>query len=238
MAETGVVTAVYGNESCLEELQARLAQVLDSVGGDWEVVYVVDHSPDQSLALLQRMAAVDTRIRVLELPNNQGQHRALVAGLRASRAERLVLMDADLQDPPEAIPSLLAALEGGIQVVFAGRSGRFQSRGRHRSSRLFRILMEWIAGLPRNAGVFSALRREAALRLVDGPFRNPYLPGLIVQLRLTWTVVPVERLPRPRGRSAFLGTMRLRLALRALFQALSGRMGRLPTGADSMDGQR
>lgn len=225
MPETSVVIAVYGSESCLEELQARLLQTLDSVGSKWEVVYVVDDSPDQSLSLLEAMAERDSKVRVLGLPSNQGQHRALVAGIRASRAERIVLMDGDLQDPPEAIPLLLKNLDGGTQVVFAGRNGQFQSRGRHLSSTVFRYIMQRLVGLPRNAGVFSVLRREAALRAADGPFPNPYLPGLIAQLRLPWVVVPVDREPRPRGISGFKGTMRLRLGLRALCQAFSWRMG-------------
>lgn len=232
MPETSVVIAVYGSENCLEELQARLLQALDSVGSEWEVVYVVDASPDRSLSLLEAMAERDSKVRVLGLSSNQGQHRALVAGIRASRAERIILMDGDLQDPPEAIPLLLKALEGGTQVVFAGRNGRFQSRGRHVSSMAFRYIMQRLVGLPRNAGIFSALRREAALRAADGPYPNPYLPGLIAQLRLPWVVVPVDRESRPRGISGFKGTMRLRLGLRALCQAFSWRMGwvSLPKG--------
>jgi polyisoprenyl-phosphate glycosyltransferase len=128
-----VVTPVYGNAPTIDELTRRVATTLDSVPLGWSLRFVVDASPDDSLAVAHGLAATDPRLSVTSLTANVGQNRALLAGLAAEDggADAWVCLDADLQDPPEAAPALLARLaQGDVGVVFAGRRGAYESRSR------------------------------------------------------------------------------------------------------------
>ena len=122
-----VVVPVYGNEATLAELTARLGGAL--AGRDWRLRLVVDASPDDSAQVAARLAAADPRVRVTVLARNVGQHAALTRGLRDEPdADAWVCLDADLQDPPEAVPLLLDRLaRGDVSAVFAGRRGHYES---------------------------------------------------------------------------------------------------------------
>jgi glycosyltransferase involved in cell wall biosynthesis len=152
---------------------------------------------------------------VLALERNVGQHAAVMIGLAFSRGDWTVILDADLQDPPEAIPRLLAAAGPGTAAVFAGRRGAYESPSRLAASRLFKLLLHLAAGVPRDAGLYVALRRDA----VDGLLRlqtdRPFVTAMIGCLGLEMVSVPVERAVRPIGGSAYSLLGRLRLATRA-----------------------
>ena len=106
--EVSVVVPVYGCASCLESLHERLKAVLDASTTSYEMVFVDDRSPDGSWTRLQELAARDRALRAYRLSRNFGQHVAITAGLAQSRGRWVVVMDCDLQDPPEEIPRLLA----------------------------------------------------------------------------------------------------------------------------------
>lgn len=127
LSEISVVVPVYGCEACLTRLHERLAAVLDElVNGDWELVFVEDRSPDRSWEVLQDIATSDHRVRVCRLSRNFGQHAAITAGLAESRGRWTVVMDCDLQDPPEEIPRLYAKALEGYDIVFSKREERRQ----------------------------------------------------------------------------------------------------------------
>ena len=144
LGRLSVVTPVYGNEATLEELYRRLAAVL---AGEWSLRFVVDASPDASLAVARRLAAADDRVSVTALEANVGQHAALLRGLAADDADVYACLDADLQDPPEAVPLLVgrlgagedhagaflamdrpATMLGGCRASRASRAGRSMAR--------------------------------------------------------------------------------------------------------------
>ncbi len=154
-----VVVPVYGNEATLEPLAGRLADAL--AGRTWRLRFVVDASPDDSAAVAHRLAAGDERIAVTGLTANVGQHRALAAGLAAEpEADAWVCLDADLQDPPEAVPLLLDRLDrGDVEAVFAGRRGAYESIGRRLTGALHRRVAARLTGLPTDAGAVFAGRR-------------------------------------------------------------------------------
>jgi undecaprenyl-phosphate 4-deoxy-4-formamido-L-arabinose transferase len=102
------VIPVYNEEANLPELNDRMMKALDLTGKPWELVYVDDGSADRSLELLSGFAAKDRRVRVVEFNRNYGQHAAVFAGLAQTRGEIVVTLDADLQNPPEEIPKLVA----------------------------------------------------------------------------------------------------------------------------------
>ena len=216
-----VVTPVYGNEDTLAELARRVASAL----GDraWRLRFVVDASPDASEVVARRLAASDGRIGVTVLENSGGQHRALLRGLEEeASASWWICLDADLQDPPEAVPLLLGRLAaGGVGAVFAGRGGAYEVRTRLLTGRLHRALLGRITGLPSDAGAFGALgppARDAVVRL-----QAPSVVAAVGVAGIPATSVPVERVRRPSGRSAWTASGRLRQSVRTLAWAARAR---------------
>ena len=153
---------------------------------------------------------------MLALARNRGQQRAILAGLAHARGEWVVVMDADLQDPPEAIPDLLRAASTGARAVFAGRRGSYESAGRLATSRMFKRLLHWMCGVPADAGVFVILHRSLVQRILALGGPCPFLVAMIGSTGLPAVSVPVARDPRPVGVSAYSGWDRLRSAMAAL----------------------
>jgi glycosyltransferase involved in cell wall biosynthesis len=219
-----VVVPVYGNAATLEPLAARLGDAL--AGRAWRLRFVVDASPDDSAAVAHRLAAGDERIAVTGLTENVGQHRALAAGLAAEpEADAWVCLDADLQDPPEAVPLLLDRLDrGDVEVVFAGRRGAYESLGRRVTGTLHRRVAARLTGLPKDAGAFLAMR--SAVRLAVLTEMAAGAPSVVLSIGRSGrpvTSVPVARERRPVGTSAWTPRARLRQSWDSLRWALRRR---------------
>ena len=220
-----VVAPVYGNEATLPQLADRLAAAL--TGRDWRLRLVIDASPDDSARVAGALAAQDPRIAVTGLTVNVGQHAALARGLADEPAADVwVCLDADLQDPPEAVPLLLDRLAvGDVEVVFAGRRGRYESALRRLTGTLHRRLAGRLTGLPPDAGAFLAMGpavRNAVLRAV----RDGGAPSVVLAVGRSGrptTSVPVIRDRRPVGRSAWTAGARVRQSARSLSWALRSR---------------
>jgi polyisoprenyl-phosphate glycosyltransferase len=135
--DLSVVVPVYGCANCLRALFDRLSHTLDGEGLDWEVVFVDDSSPDASWPRLEELARADGRVRALHLSRNFGQHAAITAGLEESRGRWVVVMDCDLQDPPEEIPSLLATAHEGYDIVLTKRDRSRQPWLRRLAGRIY-----------------------------------------------------------------------------------------------------
>ncbi|WP_231486998.1 glycosyltransferase [Candidatus Blastococcus massiliensis] len=217
-----VVVPVHGNEATLRPLAERLAAALD--GRDWRLRLVIDASPDDSAAVAGGLAAEDRRIGVTVLPVNGGQHAAIARGLAAEpSADAWVCLDADLQDPPEAVPLLLDRLAvGDVAAVFAGRRGHYESALRRLTGTLHRRVAARLTGLPPDAGAFLAMgpavRDVVVPAVLDG--RAPSVVLAVALARAPVCSLPVERDRRPEGRSAWTGRARLRQSLRSLAWAL------------------
>ena len=221
---TAVVVPVHANADTLPELVRRLAAALE--GRDWRVRLVVDASPDDSAQVAERLAAADPRVGVTVLARNVGQHRALAIGLAAEpEAQTWVCLDADLQDPPEAVPQLLDRLaRGDVEAVFAGRRGSYEPVVRRLTGRLHRRVAALVTGLPPDAGAFLALRpavRDAVLAEMAGG--APSVVLAVARAGLPVTSVPVPRARRPVGRSAWTPGARLGQSVRSLSWALRHR---------------
>jgi glycosyltransferase involved in cell wall biosynthesis len=216
-----VVVPVYRNETTLEPLAERLAAAL--AGRAWRLRLVIDASPDDSARVAFGLSAADPRIVVTGLTVNGGQHAALARGLAAEPdADVWVLMDADLQDPPEAVPLLLDRLaEGDVEAVFAGRRGAYESRWRRLTGAAHRRVAARLTGLPPDAGAFLALgpRVREAVLAADAPS----VVLAVGTARRPVTSVPVARDRRSEGRSAWTARARLAQSARSLAWALSHR---------------
>ena len=230
--DVSVVVPVYRNADTLAELHSRLARVLEGCGLEFEVLYVDDACPLGSLDVLRTVARSDPRAAVVSLARNAGQHRAILAGLSLARGRGTVILDADLQDPPEAIPQLLAKLEQGYGAVFAGRRGRYESLGRLLTSRLFKRLLSRLCGAGdrmADAGVYVVLGRATVSRLLSMENGPPFVVAMIGCAGLPVASVPVVRSPRASGESAYSSWRRLQSGLRAVAWVIRWRVGRRRT---------
>ena len=144
--KTSVVVPVYNEEKNLPELLRRLTAVMEAAGNPYELVFVDDGSRDGSLAVLKEAAAArPDRIRVLELARNFGQHQAILAAFENVSGDVVVTLDADLQNPPEEIPKLLAKIAEGYDVVGGVRQDRQDSFLRRAASGLVnRVTVVWL----------------------------------------------------------------------------------------------
>ncbi len=214
-----VVVPVYKNANTLQELHDLLSQTFSDHTVRCEMIYVDDACPERSLIVLEELARNDPRVAVIAMERNVGQHQALLIGLRYARGTQIVTLDADLQDPPQAIPALLEELQSGYAGVFAGRRGHYESSFRLLSSRIFKTLLHFIVGVPRDAGAFVAFNRAMADRLLAFRVEKPFIVSLIGFTGLPVTSIPVPRSQRPRGKSAYSDLDRLRTGLNTLCQA-------------------
>src|SRR5262245_49636928 len=112
-----LVIPIYNEEDLIDLLHRRVTKAMESIGYPWEVVYVDDGSRDASLELLLAIESKDPRVTVVELSRNWGHQSALTSGLSVARGEAVILMDGDLQDPPEVIPEFVKEWEKGASVV-------------------------------------------------------------------------------------------------------------------------
>lgn len=216
-----VVVPVYGNEATLPALAARVSSAL--ADQPWRLRLVIDGSPDASLQVARQLAERDPRIAVTDLAVNVGQHRALARGLaNEPTASAWACLDADLQDPPEALPPLLDRLStGDVAAVFAGRCGAYEPPGRLVTGRLHRRLLARLTGLPPDAGAYVVLGPEArrAVLALGGP---SVVAAIGISGVLTASI-PVERPARPLGRSSWTSTARLGQSARTLIWAATRR---------------
>jgi glycosyltransferase involved in cell wall biosynthesis len=139
--ELSVVIPVYNCSGCLEELHARLTAALRAVTDDYEIVLVDDRSTDGAWEVLRGLARDDRRLRIVRLSRNFGQHAAITAGLARSTGAWTVVMDCDLQEPPEEIPRLYAKAQEGYEIVRAVREGRRHTAFRRVSATLYRRML-------------------------------------------------------------------------------------------------
>jgi polyisoprenyl-phosphate glycosyltransferase len=217
VTRVAVVVPVYGNAPTLQPLAARLAAALDGI--EWRLRLVIDASPDDSAAVARGLAEGDPRIAVTALTSNVGQHRALARGLAdEADADAWVCLDADLQDPPEAVPLLLDRLaRGDVGAVFAGRRGAYESRLRRLTGNLHRRIAARLTGLPPDAGAFFAMGpgvRRAVVAAV--PAGAPSVVLAVARAGERTTSLPVPRDVRPEGRSAWTGRARIAQSVRSL----------------------
>jgi undecaprenyl-phosphate 4-deoxy-4-formamido-L-arabinose transferase len=202
-----VVIPVHNEEGNLRELHRRLLASLAPIGQSFEIVYVDDGSTDRSLSILRELAADTVQpVVVIELYRNYGQFRALVAGFERVRGEIVVTLDADLQNPPEEIPRLVARLEeGGYDVVNGWRRNRQDSQFRRLASRCANKIAATLTGVRmRDYGcMLRAYRREVVRQVAACNEHSPYIPTLANALARSATEIEVAHAQRGSGQSNY-----------------------------------
>lgn len=219
MVELSVVVPVYGCGDCLRSLHERLRASVTAVTDSYELIFVDDRSPDDAWAVLQDLASAEPAVKAFRLSRNFGQHAAITAGLAESDARWTVVMDCDLQDPPEEIPRLYAQAQEGYDVVLCRRRQRRQSWRRRRAAsayfRLRNVLVK--SDMHTNYTNLSLLSRkvvDAFLTLRDKD--RQYL--LIVDwLGFRRATLEVDQHERHAGRSSYRLGQLIRVAIDGMF---------------------
>jgi dolichol-phosphate mannosyltransferase len=216
--DVSVVLPIYRTAAFLEELHARLTAALDADGRSFELVMVDDGSPDGAWTILRDLAGRDPRVCALRLSRNFGQHPAIAAGFEHARGERIVLMDADLQDRPEDIPRLLAALEGDVDVVYTVKQGEQEPLLTRLTSKLYHYAFSRITGarVPRSVGTFRAFTRPFLEAIRSYPEHNVLFGPLMFHIGFGSATIEVPHVPRKDGKSAYTFRKRLALAVSSL----------------------
>jgi len=214
-----VVVPIYNEEEIIPILHDAVGKAMRQVKDKYEIVYVNDGSRDSSLDLLRELQAGDPHVVVVDLSRNWGHMGALHAGLQTARGDAVVLMDGDLQDPPEVVPRLVAAWRGGAQVVAAVRRSRQESR--KILSLLFPLFYRVLGALsdypiPLNAGIFGLLDRQAVDSINSMPEGNRYLPGLRAWVGYRTATVYYDRQDRVGGEGKLTFLSRIKYASDAI----------------------
>ncbi|MBT5875768.1 MAG: glycosyltransferase family 2 protein [Candidatus Latescibacteria bacterium] len=221
-----IIVPVYKSSATLVELDARLNRVLDKYGVTFETIFVNDACPSGSIDVLNKIVLQNNDSIAISLQRNVGQQRAVLTGLSFALGKTVVVMDADLQDPPEAIPKLLDALKPPYQAAFTTRRGSFESPGRMLTSRIFKWLVHVLTGIPKNVGMFVALKRPMVDALLELETATPYMLGMIGFTNRPTTAVTVTRPVRASGQSAYTPWKRLRAGATAFLVVLGYRLRR------------
>ena len=212
-----VVAPVYNEVATIEQFYSRVCSALDGIR--FEIVLVDDGSTDGSDAELTRLAGTDPRVRVVQLSRNFGHQTALTAGLDHARGDAVVMLDADLQDPPELIPRMLDHWRAGCDVIYAVREERQgESRFKLATARWFYSLFDRLAQveLQHNSGDFRMLDRRALDALLAMRERNRFLRGMTVWVGYRQAAVPYTRDRRYAGETKYTIPKMLRFSLDAI----------------------
>ena len=202
-----VVVPAYNEEEVLPIFHARLVSALDaiaSLAGRWEVVYVNDGSKDATLQILHEIRGQNPAVGVANLSRNFGKEAAMSAGLRLARGDAVVLIDADLQDPPELIGEMVHVWQQGADVVNMKRVSRQgETWFKKASARWFYKVINALSEvhIPENVGDFRLLSRRAVDALNQLPERNRFMKGLFAWIGYKQVVVQYDRHPRAAGQT-------------------------------------
>ena len=218
LPELSLVIPVYNEQENLTLLYQRLCASLEPITPSFEILFVNDGSQDDSLPILQVLAAKDGRINIIDLSRNFGHQVAISAGLDHAGGRGVIIMDADLQDPPEVLPEFIAKWREGYDVVYAIRAKRKEAWLKRKIYAVFYRLLQRIANIeiPLDAGDFCIMDRRVVDELNDMPERSRFVRGLRSWIGLRQTGLAYERQARNAGRPKYTFSRLVFLALDGL----------------------
>ena len=197
-----IVVPAFNEEAVLLEFYQRLSSIMNALSVLSEVIFVNDGSSDRTLEIMERLRASDSRIGIVDLSRNFGKEIALTAGLDHAKGDAVVVIDADLQDPPELIPELVKYWIEGYDGVYAKRISRDgESSTKKFTARLFYRLMQKVGHvkIPENTGDYRLLSRRAVDSLLQLRERHRFMKGLFAWIGYPQKEVPYQRDRRHAG---------------------------------------
>ncbi|NLG57003.1 MAG: glycosyltransferase family 2 protein [Clostridiales bacterium] len=210
-----VVIPCYNEEESIVETHRRLSQVMEGMGESYELIYVNDGSRDETPVLLDALADGDKNVRVLHFAANRGHQVAVSAGLDYALGQAVVIIDADLQDPPEVIPEMAARWKAGAQVAYGKRRSREgETRFKEWSAKVYYRVLRKIAGdiFPEDTGDFRLVDRQVADVIRGMPEQARYLRGMFAWAGFRQEAVLYDRDRRFAGETHYPLKKMLRLA--------------------------
>lgn len=214
-----IVSPFLDEEENLPVLYERLARVMEAQPEEWELILVDDGSTDGSVPWVRKKAAEDLRVKLIVLSRDFGHQVAITAGLDHARGDAAVVIDADLQDPPEVIPELLAKWREGYEIVYAVRRSRAgESLFKKATAQLFYRLFHAVAGIkvPMDAGEFRLIDRKVVQALRGVRELHRFLRGLTCWTGFSQCPIPYDRAARHAGRTKYPLWQLVRLSWDAL----------------------
>jgi polyisoprenyl-phosphate glycosyltransferase len=216
-----IVVPCYNEQACLVDLHARLTEAARGVAGeDYEIVLVNDGSADNSWGVMQALAQSDLRLAAINLSRNHGHQLALTAGLDLCSGERILIIDADLQDPPELLPAMMAEMDRrSADVVYAVRRARAgETAFKRGTAKLFYRLLSRLAEIeiPLDTGDFRLMSRRALDALLSLPEQARFIRGMVAWVGFRQVPIAYDRAERHAGRSKYPLSKMVRFALDAV----------------------
>ena len=214
--DLSIVIPIYNEQENIELLYTRVKGVLDKMHVSYELIFINDGSKDRSLALIENLASKDDRIKYIDFSRNFGHQIAVTAGLDHSLGNRVVIIDADLQDPPELIPEMYAKMEENFQVVYARRRSRKgESFLKKITAKLFYRTLSSITAIdiPLDTGDFRILDRKVVDVLKSMPEQQKFLRGQISWIGFNQTFIEYDRDERHGGKTGYTYKKMFRFAI-------------------------
>jgi glycosyltransferase involved in cell wall biosynthesis len=219
MPKYSLIIPIYNEEETIPELYRRVSDVMDSLDDSVELILINDGSRDRSLKLMRELQERDARVCYISFARNFGHQAAVTAGLNFARGQVIVVLDADLQDPPELIPKMIESWQAGYHVVYAQRTKRKkESWFKRLTAYVFYRLLRQLADvdIPADTGDFCLMDRQVVDVLNSMPERNRYIRGLRAWIGFRQTAVKFERDPRFAGEVKYTFKKSLALAINSL----------------------
>lgn len=216
MRDISIVIPIYNEEGNIFLLHERLTSVMEQLGASYELVFVNDGSKDQSISLIKQLAEKDSRVKYINFSRNFGHQIAVTAGLDLASGNAVVIIDADLQDPPELIADLYQKLKEGFQVVYAKRKQREgETFLKKLTAKLFYRTLKKITSveIPVDTGDFRIMDRKVVDVLKAMPEKNKFLRGQISWIGFKQTFVEYDRNERFAGKTGYTYRKMFRFAM-------------------------
>ena len=214
-----VVVPIWNEEAVIPELYRRVIETMDSTGESWELICVNDGSHDRSLPMLIELRAQDERVKVIDFSKNFGHQIAITAGADYAEGDAVIVMDADLQDPPDVVLRMIEQWRAGYEVVYAVRAKREgETWFKLLTAKLFYRLMQRISdvNIPLDAGDFRLMDRRVVLAMRQLREKHRFMRGLSSWVGFKQIGVEYERAERYAGETKYPLRKMLRLALNAI----------------------
>jgi len=214
-----VVIPCYNESTGLDELHRRLTATLEPLGKGYEIVLINDGSRDTTWEKMRALAAADPRLVAIDLSRNHGHQLALSAGLSLCRGDLILIIDADLQDPPELLPEMIALIEGGADIVYGQRLSREgETWFKKSTATLFYRLLNYMSDvdIPRDTGDFRLMRRRALTALLAMPEQSRFIRGMVSWLGFRQVPLRYHRKERFSGETNYPLRKMIKLATDAI----------------------
>ena len=221
MKKISVIVPMYFEEAVVSECYKRLKEVLTNLNDyNYEIIFVDDGSRDQTLSILEKIAMVDKNIKVISFSRNFGHQAAVQAGLKLSSGDAVIIIDADLQDPPELIPQMVSLWENGNDVIYAKRKSREgETKFKLFSAKMFYNILNDLSdvSIPKDTGDFRLADRKVVDVINSLPEHNKFFRGLFSWVGFKQAPIEYERKERFAGETKYPLNKMIKLAKDGIF---------------------